>query len=223
MNGQPIRGGRKSLRAGVMALAALAITTWGQHSWAGTAEDPEITSDCGGSTVPTTEKLDICSGWFRGIWVEGSEVGEQKDWTLQGIETFLTLDAPVQVAPEHGGYSMSWSLGDCRQVWLLFREADAAGWTLLFHHDCPDADESFGVVLPPERLTIQANRIGVRLLVDEELAPIRSQLSVGSAFVGPSAASWINLATDPTGAITVEWDATDPGRTFVLGQDMPAA
>lgn len=194
---------------------------------AGDEQDPEITDPCGAESPvwhQATEALDICSGWFRGLWrlVPREDDPEKLTWVFDGLETTFRLAGEVDQRPDYTQYWLRWKLGGCSESWLFWGYLDSEEWRATFSHGaCPDETEGHSVTIPPEHISIGSDRITIRLMISDELAPITERFVLGTRLELSKAQTSLNFETSRQSLTLSGWDETDWGRAFVIGQDRP--
>lgn len=209
----------------VCAVTAGILTCHDSTTEPGPEAETEVVDPCGG---PPSDHLasyaDICSGSFPGLWELAPSEGDptKETWRLQGLEAELRLLGEVPERSETVQYAMRWEVDGCKHRWLFNSGVDTSNWTADFAEICSGGSSGFQVDIPPEHVSIGSDRITIRLLLDQELAPIASKFAPGQELSQPSASTFLRLASpDSAHESVVGWDATSEGRAFVIGQDRP--
>lgn len=210
----------------VCTVSSGTVTCQDSTAQPGPENETEIVDPCG--DPPSDEVAsyaDICTGSFRGLWepVLSDDGSTTETWQLEGLEVQLRLLGAVPERPQSVQYAMRWDVGGCRHRWVFNSGLDTPSWTGDFAELCAGGSNGYQVSIPPEHISVQSDRITIRLLSDEELAPIADKLVLGQKLSEPSASTFLRLATsDPQHEGLVGWDSTSEGRPFVIGQDRPA-
>lgn len=188
---------------------------------AGTEDDPEITDFCGGPDEHDPW-ADICSGWFEGIWSPVSEVGsETVGWRLDGFQSTLRLAGGVADRPRVISYGVSWRLAECTQGWYTRDSLNSDEVGRWFFQNC--SGDIIIVDLPEQEVQLGQDRVVATLDLQGTLKRFSDVLKEGSVISGP----WAYVLVDPRLSepshpqATLEWDGTERGRSFTLGQDRP--
>lgn len=218
------REARLVLLVSFVVLAAQAIHPV-RGAWAETENEPEIQDACGDPPWHQgTKYADICSGAFRGLWelVPKGDDPAKSTWQLRGLETELRLFGEVPDRPQFAQYVMRWDFDGCRHRWFFNSPIDTSTWTAHFSQTCSGGSTGFSSNIPPEHVSVQSDRIVIRLFLAEELAPIAHKFFVGQQMPNPSASTFLRIATsEPDRETLVGWDSTSEGHSFVIGQDRP--
>lgn len=194
---------------------------------AGSEADPEIMDPCGAESPiyhQRTESLDICSGWFRGLWrlVPSQDDPRNMTWAFDGLEATLSLAGGVEDRPDFAQYSMWWRFDGCRESWVFWGYLDSEEWKGRFSHlFCQDERKNYSVALPAEHVSVGPDRITVRLMLSDELAPIADRFVLGRGLEQPDSQTDLNFETSQRSDTIGGWDTTASGRTFFIGQDRP--
>lgn len=221
--GMPATPSTRRLASALLVSAVLALAA---PATAGSQDDPEITDPCGAESPvqhQTTESLDICSGWFRGLWrlTPREDDPGKMTWTFDGLEATLRLTGAVEDRPAFAQYSMWWTFDGCRDHWAFWGYLDSDEWRARFGRICQDESASYGVPIPLGHVSIGPDRITVRLMVSDELAPIAERFVVGQPLEQPTAQTDLNFETSQRSTTIGGWDTTAAGKAFVIGQDRP--
>ncbi|MFN2545411.1 MAG: hypothetical protein ABR600_12715 [Actinomycetota bacterium] len=206
---------------GLLALIVLSTVP----ASAGTRDDPEITDPCGG-LPPVYQDTDICAAWFQGEWevVADPDHPDKKKAVFEGIDVSLDMAADVSDPSKFVVYLAGWTIGSCSVSWSNRFVADLVKRETVLFVRCEGA-EAISIPVSDAHVSYAGNTITVHLKVDDELSSLRGLFSEGQQLTSPEAKTWFGArtATGPGEGLgeTIEADWTDPGRTFVIGQDRP--
>lgn len=214
----------------VSTLAAVAPAS------AGSAEDPDISDDCGAQVRTTDHSLtvvpghvDVCAGWFG--------------TTAKGLQVTLQMSGPT--SPEPGFWAVWWDHGECTyevfvddSVTAEHAQGFAVGCGERPTGDCPVPNVSVGCesedhfrrfALPDSSVVRQGNTLAVSVDFTGHLSEfvgahaagqvLRAPRAYSSTVVGPVYAhtAGCHFGDDGTYCFEANGDFTFDGRDYIVG------
>ncbi|MGH2710982.1 MAG: hypothetical protein ACRDH9_07260 [Actinomycetota bacterium] len=193
-------------------------------------EEPEIEDSCGSGSPNSlqtyTPEADICAGWFGATWDPVYDTsGAIVDYRLRELVTTVEMYGSVEDRVRHYHYEMAWSVGECRVSWFSKDYADSTEITRArYGIKCGTQPAEYFPVAPSD-ITYSGKRVSVTMAAERVPAPLRETLATGSILYLPRAYTLLQFQTTVDEfETTYSWDetSTEGGRSFVIGQDMPA-
>jgi hypothetical protein len=200
----------------VFVLLVLCVFVVGSTAHAGSEHDPEITEACEDGFYGWE---DICAAWLAGVW-EPVETPGNGGLKLVGIRGTIQVAGRVEDR-RPAAYALGWTTGGCRHTWSVRDVTVPPSTVARFWVHC-GGQRVTDILLEPSDFTIVGREVSVTLRLDDPLSQYASSYEVGSVLSAPRAETWLSIVAAFI-QVAVSGDMAGPGRSFVVGQDNPAA